>query len=125
MVRVLVLSLAALLAVQAAPAFAQVTSITVTGQLASGNTVSVVCSVSNTGQISGSGVLGGGATSYPFTITKASTVSGKLVLSGTFAVPGAYPVTLYASVPNGPLVFSYVVNGKNVTMAGIGIVTAQ
>jgi hypothetical protein len=131
MVRNLALSFAILLTAQAAPAFAQVTSVTVAGQLVGGNNVSAVCTVSNTGQFSGSGVLSGVnpsngyAFSYPFTITKGTTASGKLVLTGNFAFPGGYPVTLSASVPNGPLVFSYVVAGKTYATAGTGTVTAK
>ena len=130
MLRSLVLSMAVLLTAQAAPAFAQVTSINVTGKLTDGSSVSAVCSVGNTGQIMGTGALfgvnpsNGFAYKYPFSITKGSTASGKLVLTGTLAGAG-YPVTLSASVPNGPLTFTYVVNGKSYTMTGVGAVTAK
>ena len=131
MVRFLILSLTVLLTAQAAPAFAQVKSIDVTGQLSGGNFVSAVCSVGATGQITGTGVLYGTNSSngytykYPFIIKQGSTASGKLVLTGNFAFVGGYPVTLSASVPNGPLTFSYVVNGKTYTMTGTGTVTTN
>lgn len=125
MVRLLALSFAILLAAQTSPAFAQVTSIKVAGQLAGGYNVSVVCSVSNTGAFSGSGALSAGYTSYPFAIKQGSTTSGKLVLTGNFTVGGGYPVTVSASVPNGPLTFSYIVNGQVIVMNGVGTVTAK
>lgn len=124
MIRFLVLSLAVLLVAQAAPALAQTTSITVKGKLTDGNYVSAEVAVGKNGQVSGSGALIGTNFSRAFTITKASTTTGKLVLTGT--ITGAnIPVTITATVPNGALSFSYLVNGNTYTLTGIGIVTAK
>lgn len=136
MVRFLALSLTVLLTVQATPAFAQ--SITVNGKLSGGNSVSAVCSVGATGQITGNGVLSGtnprnGYTyKYPFTITeepfeyqrKGAITSGKVVLTGTLVGAG-YPVTLSATVPSGAMTFSYIVKGQVITMSGTGTVTVK
>ena len=128
MVRFLALSLTVLLTAQAAPAFAQ--SINVTGKLSGGNYVNAVCSVGANGQISGTGVLYGMNASngytykYPFAITKGSTTSGKLVLTGTLVGAG-YPVTLTCSVPSGPMTFAYVVNGNTYSFTGTGTVSVK
>ncbi len=58
MVRSILLSLAVLVTTQVAPALAQ-TNINVTGKLTGGNFVLATASVSNTGQVSGTGVLYG------------------------------------------------------------------
>ncbi|MBC8116257.1 MAG: hypothetical protein H7062_17860 [Candidatus Saccharimonas sp.] len=130
--RILVLSVAMLLASQAAPAAAPATSISVVGQLSGGNKVSASCTVGKTDLITGAGSLSGTNTSngykysYPFNITKGSTTSGKLVLTGKFAPAyGGYPVTLTASVPSGSVSFAYVVNGKTYTLNGTGTVTVK
>ena len=94
------------------------------------NTLQAVCTISKTGQITGTGVLYGqnpvsGATfKYPFTITKGVTASGKLVLTGTIAGTN-FPATLTTTVPNGPLTFSYVVNGSTYSMTGTGTVMVK
>ncbi len=131
MVRFLVLSLTVLLTALAAPAFAQAASINVNGKLANGAYVQAVCSVGADGTISGTGVLfgtnpsNGYKYSYAFVIKSGSTASGKLVLSGNFAFAGGYPVTLSASIPNGPLTFTYIVNGSSYTTNGVGIVSVK
>ena len=128
MSRILVLSTAFLLAEQTAPAAGPVTSIAVSGQLSGGNYVSATCAVSNLGQVNGSGSLygtnpsNGYSYNYAFSITKLSTASGKLTLTGKFTSNGS-PVTLTASVPSGPMSFTYVVNGKSYTYTGTGTVT--
>ena len=125
--RILVLSVAMLLATQAAPAAAPATSISVVGQLSGGNKVSASCTIGKAGLITGAGSLSGsdpGSAGYPFTITKGTTASGKLVLTGKMTGVN-YPVTLTASVPNGPLSFAYVVNGKTYTQSGTGTVTVK
>jgi hypothetical protein len=131
MVRFLVLSCVLLFSAPASPALAQVKFINVSGQLSGGSFVAAVCSVSSSGQINGTGVLygmnpGTGYTyKYPFAISKGSTASGKLVLTGTFAgVPGSV-VTLSASVPSGSMTFIYVVNGTSTTLTGNGTVSAK
>ncbi len=53
-------------------------------------------------------------TGKPFAITG---VQGNFVNIG-------YPLTLTASVPSGPMSFTYVVNGKSYTLTGTGTVTA-
>ena len=128
MCRLLALSAAVLLA-QASSALAQPTSIGVQGQLSGNNFVTVSCTVGNNGQITGSGVLYGknpqtGAItySYPFAVSRATTTGGKLVLTGKMAAGPA--VTISATVPNGPLVFSYVVNGVTYSLTGQGTVVA-
>ncbi len=126
--RVLVLSAVVLLAL-APSAMAQPTTINVEGKMSNGGFVNAVCSISKTGQITGTGVLygqnpGTGATyKYPFTISKGTTAQGKLVLTGKLAA--GPPVTLTASVPNGPLVFSYVVNGNTYSLTGQGTVSVK
>ena len=128
MFRFLAMALTVVLATQAAPAFAQ--SINVSGKLSNGNSVTAVCSVGANGNISGTGVMSGTnpssgySWSYPFIINKGVTKTGKLVLTGTFVGAG-YPVTLSATVPNGPLTFSYIVKGQVVTMSGTGTVTVK
>jgi hypothetical protein len=123
--RILVLCATVLMA-HASSAQAQVSSITVQGQLAGNNFVNATCAVGNGGQVNGSGVLYGvnpanGYTyQYPFVITKATTAQGKLILTGNMTA--GPPVTITSSVPNGPLVFSYVVNGKTYSLAGQGAV---
>ncbi len=105
-------------------------NINVTGQLSGGNFVLATCSVGSNGQVSGTGVLYGTNPSngytykYPFTINKLATTSGKLVLYGNLVGAG-YPVTLVASVPNGPMSFSYVVNGNVYSLSGTGTVTTK
>ncbi len=130
MVRFLALSFVVLLSAQATPAFAQV-NINVTGQLSGGNFINAVCSVSKSGQVGGTGVLYGVNPSngyryqYPFAITNMSTATGKLVLTGSFvSVPGSV-VTLSASVPSGPMAFTYVINGNSYTMTGTGQVSVK
>jgi hypothetical protein len=127
MFRFLALSAAVLLAhaslVQAGPL-----SIVIAGQLAGGNNVSANCTIAN-GQITGTGVLygtnlsTGAAYRYPFTISKGTTANGKLVLTGK--IVNGPPMTLSCSVPNGPMVFKYVVNGNTYSLAGLGTVTFQ
>ncbi len=109
----------------AAPALAANPIIQVDGQLAGNNFVTATCVVGNNGQVTGTGVLYGqnpatGAVTYryPFTIVKASTATGDLVLTG--AINGGPPISLTATVPAGAMVFSYVVNGKTYTLAGQG-----
>ena len=65
----------------------------------------------------------GAAYRYPFTISKGSTATGKLVLTGK--IVNGPPMTLSCSVPNGPMVFSYVVNGNTYSLAGQGTVTVN
>ncbi len=78
----------------------------------------------NNGQITGKGVLygqnavNGYVYQYPFTITKGSTATGKLVLTGQIA--GGPAISLSSSVPSGAMVFSYSVNGKVYSLAGQG-----
>lgn len=126
---IVVLSVAILLAGQVARAAGPVTSIAVDGQLSGGNNVSAACTIPKPGQITGTGSLSGTNPSngykysYPFYINKLSTASGKITLSGNFVNIG-YPVTLTASVPSGPMSFTYVVNGKSYTLTGTGTVTA-
>jgi len=128
MVRSIILSLAVLLTALAAPAFAQ-TSINVQGSLSNGSNVAAVCSIKN-GQVSGTGVLYGinpanGYTfRYPFAITSLSTAKGQVILGGNI-VGTNIPVTLSATVPNGPLSFAYVVNGTTYTLTGMGTVTVK
>ncbi len=128
--RILVLSVALLLTTQAAPAATPASAISVVGRLSGGNNVSASCTIGKTGLITGAGSLSGTNTSsgykysYPFTITKGSTASGKLVLTGKMTGVN-YPVTLTASVPNGPMSFAYVVNGKTYTLTGTGTVTLK
>jgi hypothetical protein len=128
MCRVLVLSATVLLA-QTAFVLAQPSAIIIDGQVAGGNFVTATCTVGKAGQITGSGVLygtnpGTGANyKYPFTISQGSTATGKLVLTGKMAAGPA--VTLSATVPAGDMVFSYVVNGKTVSLAGKGSVTVK
>ncbi|MEK6262442.1 MAG: hypothetical protein AABP62_27910 [Planctomycetota bacterium] len=129
--RILVLSVALLLTAQAAPAAAPVTAIGVVGQLSGGNKVSASCTVGKTGLITGAGSLSGTNTSngykysYPFNITRGSTASGKLVLTGKMTGANGYPVTLTARVPNGAVSFAYVVNGTTYTLTGTGTVTVK
>ena len=126
--RVLALSAVVLLAL-ASTATAAPTSLTVDAKLNDGNVVTATCNISQTGQFTGAGVLSGknaatGTTySYPFTITKGSTAGGKLTLAGKLA--GLYDVTLSTTVPNGAVVFSYVVNGKTYSFPGQGAVTVK
>ena len=131
MKRILVLSFAAmaLLVAQASSARAANPTIQIDGQLAGGNFVTATCTVGNNGQISGTGVLYGqntvtGATyKYPFAISKGSTATGKLVLTGQIA--GGPSVSLSSSVPNGVMVFSYVVNNNTYSLAGQGTVVLK
>lgn len=129
MKRFFVLSAIMLLALQASPAFGQVSSITITGQLSGGNFVAANCTVGNNGQITGAGVLYGtnpGTNStykYPFTISSGFTGKGTLTLTGKMAA--GPDVTLTTTVPNGPIVFSYVVNGKTYSLTGQGQVTVK
>jgi hypothetical protein len=128
MSRILVVSAAILLAEQAAPAAGPVTLIAVSGQLSGGNFVSATCAVPTPGQIGGARRLygtnrsNGYSYSYAFNINQLSTAGGKLTLTGKFTSNGA-PVTLTASVPSGPMSFTYVVNGKSYTYTGTGTVT--
>lgn len=125
--RFFVLSAAVLLTAQAEPALAQVTAINVHGKLSNGNFVSAACTVGINGQVTGTGVLYGTNPSngytyqYPFTINKASTAPGVIYLSGNFTA--GPPIVLRATVPNGPLVFTYLVGGTNYTLTGTGTVT--
>jgi len=127
MKRLLVLPAIVILLSQASSAMAQ--TIKIQGKLDGGNFVSAVCSVGANGQISGTGVLYGqnaatGATyKYPFVISKGVTAQGKLILTGNLIAGPA--VTLSASVPNGAMVFSYVINGKTYSYAGTGTVLVQ
>lgn len=129
--RFLTLSVAILLAAQADLTAGPVTSITVAGQLSDGSSVLAVCSVSNTGAITGTGVLSGTNPQngynyrYPFVITKGSTAQGSLVLNGNIGGPGGPSVTLTAAVPSGGVIFTYVVNGKAITLTGQGTVTVK
>ena len=51
--------------------------------------------------------------------------AGKLVLTGSFvSVPNSV-VTLSASVPSGPMTFTYVVNGNSYTLTGSGAVSVK
>ena len=115
-----------LLLSQGSAAMAQ--TIKVEGQLSGGNNVSVVCAIVN-GQISGTGTLygtnpsNGYKYSYPFTVTKGTTAQGKLILTGKLA--GGLDMTLSSTVPNGAMVFSYVVNGKTYSFTGQGTVTVK
>jgi hypothetical protein len=115
-----------LLLSQGSSAMAQ--TIKVEGQLSGGNNVYVVCTITN-GQVTGSGALygtnpsNGYKYSYPITVTKGTTAQGKLVLTGKIA--GMYNMTLTSSVPNGPMVFSYVVNGNTYSFTGQGTVTVN
>ncbi len=130
MVRFLVLSLSLMLTAQAAPAFGQVTSITVKETFSNGNIVSAVCSVGKNDQVSGTGIYSGTNPrngykwKYPFTINKFSSASGKIILTGTLDGVG-YPVTLTASVPNGPASFAYAVKGVTYSYSGTGTVTLK
>jgi hypothetical protein len=115
-----------LLLSQGSAAMAQ--SIKVEGQLSGGNNVYIVCTIAN-GKITGTGALygtnpsNGYKYSYPVTITQGITAQGKLILTGKLA--GAYDLTLTSSVPNGPMVFSYAVNGSTYTLTGQGTVTVK
>ena len=127
MKRFLVLSAFVLLSAQASSAVAQATTINISGKLSDGSFVDVVCQVGANGQITGTGVLYGvnnGFTyKYPFAVTSGTTAQGKLILTGK--VVGGPPVTLSVSVPNGPMVFSYLVNGKTITLTGQDTVIVQ
>jgi hypothetical protein len=59
-----------------------------------------------------------------FIISNGVTGPGTLTLSGNIAGT-SYPVTLTATVPNGPMTFTYVINGNSYTLAGIGKVTVK
>ncbi|MBM4299396.1 MAG: hypothetical protein FJ143_16790 [Deltaproteobacteria bacterium] len=130
MIRFIALSFAVLATTLAAPALAQATTINVAGKLSNGAYVQVVCSVGANGQITGTGVLfgtnpgNGMAYKYPFVVVRGATTSGKLVLTGYFAGT-TIPVTVSASVPDGPLTLSYIVNGVTYTLTGMGKVTVN
>ena len=121
-----VLPAVVLLLSQASSAMAQ--TIKIEGQLAGGNNISAVCTINN-GQITGTGVLygtnpsNGYKYSYPFTISKGTTAQGKLILTGK--IVNGPDMKLSASVPNGPMVFSYVVNGATYSLTGQGSVIVQ
>ncbi len=126
--RILVLSVAMLLTTQAAPAAAPASAISVVGKLSGGNNVSATCAIGKNGAITGAGSLTGTNNgykySYPFTITKGSTATGKIIL--TWNMTGVnYTETLTASVPSGAMSFAYVVNGKTYTLTGTGTVTIK
>ncbi len=124
--RVLVWSAVVLLATQVALAAGTSRKVTVSGQLSGGTKVSVTCTVSSTGGVSGGGTLSGTGGSYPFTVTKFTTDTAKGLITFTGHFTGAtYPLTLTAKFPNGAQTFSYVVNGKTVTLNGQGTVTIQ
>ena len=129
MTRVLVLSAFTALFALATPAQAQPTSIKVEGQLAGGNFVTASCTISNTGQITGTGVLygqnpaNGYMYKYPFVVTKGTTAQGKLILSGY--VVGGPNFSLSSTVPAGAMVFSYVVNGNTYSLPGQGTVSVK
>ena len=131
MKRLLTLSVAAVVVLLSLDASAKAGDVTiqVDGQLAGGNFVTATCVVGNNGQVAGTGVLYGqnpvtGAKwRYPFVITKMSTAQGKLTLTG--ALNAGPPVTLTAAVPNGAMLFSYVVNGKTYSLAGQGGVVVK
>lgn len=130
MFRFLILSFAILMAVQAPADAGPITGVSVAGQLNGGNTVSASVAIAANGQASGAGNFSGTNPangykwSYPFAINKLSTAGGKLTLTGQMVGVG-YPVTLSATVPNGPLTFTYVVNGKAVSSAGTGVVSVK
>ncbi len=115
-----------LLLSQGSAAMAQ--TVTIEGQLSGGNNVHVVCTVAN-GQLTGTGALfgtnpsNGYKYSYPIAITHAATGQGTLALTGTLG--GVANMTLTSTVPNGPMVLSYVVNGNTYTLTGMGIVTVK
>lgn len=129
MARVLVLSAFTVLFGLVSPVQAQPTTIKVEGQLAGNNFVMASCTISNTGQITGTGVFYGQNTvtratyKYPFVITKGSTAQGKLILTGN--VVGGPNITLTCTVPAGAMVFSYVVNGNTYSYAGQGTVSVK
>jgi len=125
----LALSATVLLMCQASPAVAQVSMINVSGKLSDGSFITATVTVGKTGQITGTGVLYGTNPAantnykYPFVISKGATGQGKLILTGQMTAGPA--VTLTAVVPNGPIVFSYVVGGKTYTLTGQGTVTVK
>jgi hypothetical protein len=94
MYRLLALCATVYLTTQASSAFAQSAIVNVSGKFNNNTFLSVVCTVGNDGQLSGSGVLYGSNPStgttfkYPLVITKGVTAQGKLIL--------------YGSVVNGP-----------------------
>ena len=126
-----VLAVAIMLAVQTAATAGPGLSIGVVGQLNGGNNVSASCSVSATGQASGAGALtgtnpsNGYKYSYPFTITKVASAPGKVILTGNLVAAPTVPVTLTATVPNGPVSFVYVIGGKSYSYTGTGVVTIK
>lgn len=122
--RFLVLSAATLFAIHASPAHAQV--ITVSGKYSNGSFVNATCTVNN-GQVTGTGVLYGNNNGYiyqyPFTINRATTVPGAVILYGK--IVGGPDMALKASVPSGAQTFAYVVNGNTYTLSGSGTVTVK
>jgi hypothetical protein len=120
--------LAVVLTAQAAPAVAQ--SVNVAGKMSNGAYVQAVCSVGSNGKLTGTGSLfgtnpaNGFAYKYPFIISNGSTGPGTLTLTGTIAGT-SYPVTLTATVPNGPMTFTYVIGSNSYTLTGIGKVTVK
>lgn len=130
MSRFLFATVAILLATQAPLSAGPVTQIYVTGKLSGGNFVVATCSVSNTGQVTGTGVLYGmntqtGTTySYPFVITQGVTGPGTITFTGAIA-GGGPPITLMATVPAGPIAFTYVVNGNTYGYTGQGTVSTK
>jgi hypothetical protein len=129
MKRMIVLPTFALLLLQASWVMAQPTSVSIEAKLTTGDFISASCNISSTGQFTGSGVLYGvnkanGYTyRYPFVISKGVTGQGKLILTGQMT--SGPLVSLSVTVPNGPVAFSYVVNGKTYTMTGVGTVLVK
>lgn len=130
--KILVLSAILLLATQAVIADSPPRTITAQGRLSAGNNVTAQCVVQSNGSVRGTGRLYGtnpsnGYTySYPFVINSIATASGRVILGGNFAVTNGARVTLTASVPQGPMVFTYGLSGGGTySYTGQGTVTVR
>ena len=130
--QILVLSAAILLATQVVVADSPPRTITVQGRLSAGNNVTAQCVLASTGEVRGTGRLygtnpsNGFAYSYPFVINSISTASGRIILGGRFAVTNGAAVSLTASVPRGPMVFTYgLAGGGTYSLTGQGTVTVR
>lgn len=127
MYRLVAFCATALLASHFASASARAATINVHGKMSNGSFVTAVCTVGPNGQVSGTGVLYGsnpqtGTTfKYPFVISRIATGQGAVYLYGKLAA--GPEVRIAASVPNGPMTFTYVINGIPYTLTGQGTVT--
>ena len=99
-------------------------SISVSGNLNGGAKVTASCTLSTTGQTSGTGKFFGPTFSYAFRVTKVATEGKNVVLSGNFTGTNA-TFTLTTAYPSGAQTFGYVVNGHTTTYSGTGTVTVK